>query len=325
MANAHDVQRLLDWEEERPVSVHWCRALRQVHARVVGRHVLAPVDLSQPGLQVIDVNCHTGEYSLHQDMFPILATLVHEALGTWLLDVNDAAPAPHWYYGGYPEDLLLSQRHFPGNIRLTEARLANYWPTHAHNHFDLVNMAITIPDAAFEGLEPQQLVSRQAALVKPGGYLQLTEMVYTDVAGQAMTLVSDLRAAHRVTSSIACGQILEGDIAESMETWMQEAGLEDIGSQDAMVPMGIDVGDEDLATVLARGWNYYVAKEISGLIMLQRWRNRYPGAVPALPPLPVRMNQLPFVRGLVEELLLTEGGSIRFVTVWGRKPLLTGS
>ena len=219
---------------------------------------------------------------------------------------------------------------------MVELDMEKDWPEGMHGKFDLVNMAYMLPPASLRGVRPLKVITRQAALLKPGGWLQITEMVpRVDQEGEetsAMGIAWGVRAAGSDAAAAIMGRPTTGEICKGLESWMNDAGLETIGTRDIPVAVGmksggeVDEKDKEAAKAIAKGWKVIVANDAKIVPKLTdltaQIQKKRQNLVVARPPLP--MDELPTAGDRVEQLLLSEGGEQLFRTVWGRKPLLSG-
>jgi SAM-dependent methyltransferase len=128
------------------------RLFTQLHliAAALGGHVLAPLDLTQPNLRILDVGTGTGRWlSLVKEQIP------EEVRDTATLMGTDIAP--------YPDSSIDVQMH----------NFKNPFPAEWEGSFDLVQMRSCLMMSP--GNEAAELVGRLVKLVKKGGWLQLVD------------------------------------------------------------------------------------------------------------------------------------------------------
>ena len=219
---------------------------------------------------------------------------------------------------------------------MVEVDVKRDWPKDMHGKFDLANMAYMLPPTSIQDINPLKTIVRQVALLKPGGWLQVTEMVPRAVQEgedtSAMGIVWGVRAAGTDAAATILERPTAGEICRDLESWIKDAGLETIESRDVTAPIGmrsgveLDKKEEELAKAIAKGWKVIVANDAKGVpkmmdLTAQALKKRR-DLVVVHPPLP--MDELPTAGDRVEQLLLSEGGEQLFRTVWGRKPLPSG-
>ena len=113
------------------------------------------------------------------------------------------------------------------------------WPAELQGTFDLVNQRFTLPAAM--SYPPQEVIKALASLLKPGGYLQLTEMDLAGPQGAAMVKVTNM--VKDILGLVGAPK----DVTAHIATWMNEAGLVAISSKDDTVSVGASAVNENLA------------------------------------------------------------------------------
>ncbi|KAL5923807.1 hypothetical protein ACKVV1_011444 [Pyricularia oryzae] len=121
-------------------------------SQALGGLVQAPVDLSQPNLRILDVGAGTGRW-----LSMVQESMTPSARATATLQGTDIAP--------YPDCA-------PG-ISIELHSFKNPFPEEWEASFDLVHMGSCLMMSP--GDEAPRLVARLARLVKPGGWLQLSD------------------------------------------------------------------------------------------------------------------------------------------------------
>lgn len=230
-------------------------------------------------------------------------------------DLASATPAQQSYVGADIE-----KRYFPAslppNFEMFVQDITKPWPAEAQGTFDLVNQRFTLP--AIVSYPTQDVIKGLASLLKPGGYLQLTEMDLSGAQGAAMI---------KLTSMVKDFLDLLGgikDVDTRLASWMEEAGLEAIESKDTVVPVGASAVNEDLAKksalsmrLTAEGLANAAAGKSLELASVESATDR----LRDLPPMSVPKEELPTLSEDVEKEVSKDGGSWKIKTVWGRKPL----
>jgi hypothetical protein len=108
------------------------------------------------------------------------------------------------------------------------------WPAELKGTFDLVHSRLALPGAGTN--PPRDVVQRLVDLVKPGGYIQQTEMVFTQWPGLGPAMQEFHQASVDVFSIAVAGQDLH--YMKAIEKWYGEMGLEDIQSEVYTIPIG---------------------------------------------------------------------------------------
>ncbi|KAH9906921.1 hypothetical protein F4778DRAFT_800852 [Xylariomycetidae sp. FL2044] len=175
------------------------------------KRVLAPLDMTKPGLKVLDSGTADGLFL--RSIEPLLAK-------PCTLSGYDIMPSffarshpPHFTYGVH--------------------NLAEPWPVDMHGQFDLVHQRFAIPGCG-KTATPRQSVGFLSKLVAPGGWIQLGEMDVKKPAkgGQAIT---DAMVLMRTMFKAVCGS---DSFAYDMTDWLREEGFEDVTEEVFEVPLG---------------------------------------------------------------------------------------
>lgn len=167
-----------------------------------GKLVLAPIDLSQPGLRVLDS-----------------AT----ADGYWLVDLASSVTQTATLIGTdlHPQHFITN---LPKNISLSTHSIFDTWPAPFQKSFDLVHQRFVLPICSDEA--SVDAVKKLFACVKPGGYIQLHDGDMAQIAEgpqhQAMMRFRDMmqKAWTLLGYNLSPGPKLAG--------WLKDAGAMDI-------------------------------------------------------------------------------------------------
>ncbi|KUJ19283.1 S-adenosyl-L-methionine-dependent methyltransferase [Mollisia scopiformis] len=181
--------------------------------------ILAPIDLSKPGLRILDSGC---------------------ADGLWLREVQPLIASPHSLIGtDFNPNLFPSDP--PGQIMHQAQDITKPWPADWANSFDFVHQRLVLGGCGPFG--PEKAVKHMIELVKPGGWIQLDEM---DLAGEQQLpgMGGELGRIIRAVFEASGGQ---WDFATKMKQWMIEAGLENVEEKTIHVAFGKSNPDPEIA------------------------------------------------------------------------------
>lgn len=189
-----------------------------------GRRILAQIDLTKPGLRILDSGTADGLFL--RAIQPLLAepfTLL-----------------------GY--DLM--QSFFPSTVppHTTFAihDIAGPWPAELQGTCDLVHQRFTIPGGTKKAT-PREIVRNLCQLVKPGGWIQLVEMDVTGtVHGPA------LRDAWAATGAFLTAAGAGTDYSKDMAGWLREEGFENVHNERVDIEVGARIKDAEWATRSAK-------------------------------------------------------------------------
>ncbi|KAH7304167.1 methyltransferase SirN-like protein [Stachybotrys elegans] len=177
-----------------------------------GKRILAPLDLSQPGLQILDSGT---------------------ADGLWLREIQPLLVEPYSLRGF---DIMPSffPSETPPHTTLEIHDITEPWPEQLHGQFDLVHQRATLLGGGMKS-SARECVRLLVKLVKPGGWIQLGE---NDVSkpvhgGPAMHHVWQALAVWFDTASRGDGQF-----ASKMASWLLEEGFENVREE----YINIDIG-----------------------------------------------------------------------------------
>jgi hypothetical protein len=170
--------------------------------------------------------------------------LVNPTTGLWLKDVASTSPAQHFYTG---TDIVSSYYPSPPppNFTFFNQSMTAPWPSSLFSSFDLVHSRLALPGA---GTHPAKLVVQNLiGLVKPGGWIQQTEMVFTEWPNLGPAMKEMVRVCVDVFT-IAIGE-QELDYLKGLEKWYAEAGLEDVQYETYTIGIGKRAGSEKIRKI----------------------------------------------------------------------------
>lgn len=157
---------------------------------------------------------------------PPLPTNDHEFVGT---DIN---PAP------FPQSI-------PPNVTFIVQDINKPWPSSQNGQFDLVHQRLAFIGA---GPNPSAAVSHLYSVLKPGGWIQISEGTMdfpADIVNKERTpAYSDML---QVMQSIAGVVGVEWHLGNILKGLLEEAGFTDIAEEDVTLNLGRTNKDENLA------------------------------------------------------------------------------
>ncbi|TGO22633.1 hypothetical protein BPAE_0160g00090 [Botrytis paeoniae] len=119
------------------------------------------------------------------------------------------------------------------------------WPSDLTSTFDLVHSRFALPGTGIHS--PRSVVSRLVALVKPGGYIQQSEMVFTPWPSNGPAMKEFQQACIDVFTMVIGGQELE--YLYNIGKWYREMGLEDVQYEIYTIPIGVKAKSERIRDI----------------------------------------------------------------------------
>lgn len=183
-----------------------------------GRLLFAPVDLSKPGLRILDSGT---------------------ADGRWLLELHSSSPSRHEYVGTdidqglYPDPA-------PDGTHFQNQSIREDFPAGWLGSFDVVHQRLVMAAAPPETVS--SVVKRLAGLLKPGGWMQLVEADTDSAQENGPALTSFLSFAQQMSTAGGMGPNLATTLADAM----REAGLQSVEERSVDVLHGRKNPDESL-------------------------------------------------------------------------------
>ncbi|KAJ8121569.1 hypothetical protein ONZ43_g2008 [Nemania bipapillata] len=212
-----------------------------------GRIVLPDIDLTQPGLKILD--------SGTADVFA----------GHWISELRKKLPSPgiHTYVGTDINPSLFPKT-LPPDTSFSVHNISHEWPSDMHSTFDLVHQRLTLPGAAPTPLS--QVISQLFALLKPGGWIQLVEAEQEGPdSGPVFQEFLDL--VRGLFTATGAGW----HYARDMRGWLEEAGAVDVDECVVDMAFGAKNPNEKLAEMSAR----CTAKAMDGLVKHAKSKLRF--------------------------------------------------
>jgi hypothetical protein len=182
-----------------------------------GNLLLCPLDLSRPGLRILDSATADGHF-----LTVVWDQLAHpesaELVGT------DIAPFP-------PLDL-------PDNITLAKQDILQPWPEKWEAYFDFVHQRTAL--AVTGGMEGAvAAVKRLVGLIKPGGWIQLVDgsVIAGNIAEGDKAFVKLLKVIWRALTRIGMNPTLGASTAEILRR-AGEGSLQNLGEKQGVSVLG---------------------------------------------------------------------------------------
>ncbi|KAI9150702.1 Methyltransferase psoC [Paramyrothecium foliicola] len=206
---AKDPEYLLPQPEKEVARLNEQDAVITYHMN--GKRILAPVDLSQKGLQILDSGT---------------------ADGLWLREIQPLLSLPYNLYGF---DVMPSffPKKTPSHTSFDLHDIAEPWPEALHGKFDLVHQRATLLGGAKRST-PRECIQMLTKLVKPSGWIQLSEMDVTKPVEGGV-------ATQHVWTALATWFQAAGAtdrFANSMADWLREEGFENVREEYIRIDVG---------------------------------------------------------------------------------------
>ncbi|KAJ0103935.1 hypothetical protein J7T55_010952 [Diaporthe amygdali] len=177
-----------------------------------GKRILAPIDLKQQGLRILDSATADGLFL--REIQPLL-TEPYALLG---YDIMESFFPP------------IS----PAHTTFAVHDIGDPWPTELHASCDLVHQRFAIPGGAKKAT-PRQIVSYLCQLVKPGGWIQLGEMDVRDGPVRGGPAMQDAWVCLRAWMTAAGSG---ATFANEMAGWLKDEGFENVKEEHVDISMG---------------------------------------------------------------------------------------
>ena len=201
-----------------------------------GQLIQAPIDMSKPGLRILDSGCADGK--LNSKCFK--NNQLTRMQGLWLRDIQYSAPASHAYVGTDINGNLFPSE-APASVKFQVQDITNPWPTEWENSFDLVHQRLVL--AGCYAFPVKQAVKSLVDLVKPGGWIQLEEMPLD----KQEKIPGTSGEVGRLIKEMFIGAGCDWNFAASLEQYLSDAGVEDIEGRIFEVPFGKTSPDPEFA------------------------------------------------------------------------------
>ena len=172
------------------------------------------------------------------------------SIGTWLRDLQSSVTSPHATYIGTDIEPELFPAQLPPGTLLIAHDLTKPWPRDWHASFDLVHQRLALAGAG-PNFPQQDAVANIAALVRPGGWIELVELDIDEPnpkdAGPALR--EFIQLLREIFTLVGLG----GNFALKLRGWLKAAGLEDVQERFVDCPAGARSRNADLAAKSING------------------------------------------------------------------------
>ncbi|KAI0392799.1 S-adenosyl-L-methionine-dependent methyltransferase [Xylariaceae sp. FL0594] len=220
-------------------------AIRQV----MGGLVVCPIDITQPGIRILDSGTCDGYWL--QDLVNCYSLRKHDAvlIGT---DITDAK-FPSSSQNTYTTTTTTAADENNGDTSLPAITfqlqsISQPWPEDWNGTFDLVHQRLVLGGCG-AAIPFGQAVRNLAALVRPGGWVQLVEPDQTCGVRDGPAMNNFLTLVTWVFEDMGG----HARYAYGIAAWLREAGFEDVREESVPLFLGRAIrGDEELARRTAR-------------------------------------------------------------------------
>ncbi|KAK5991641.1 Methyltransferase psoC [Cladobotryum mycophilum] len=186
-----------------------------------GKALYAPVDLSKPGLRILDSGC---------------------ANGRWIKDLQAASPAKHEYVGTDVVESLYPNPP-PEGTQFQDQSIKEAFPESWQGSFDVVHQRLVMAAAAPEKT-PTAVVQELANLVRPGGWLQMVEVIPSHIPNNPLSQNQYIDMLNVLYTSLytQVGQQYS-NLWACLPQEMETAGLKNVQKEEILVRFGAAVDD----------------------------------------------------------------------------------
>ncbi|KAL4783405.1 hypothetical protein BJX76DRAFT_358044 [Aspergillus varians] len=200
----------------------------------------APIDLSRPGLRVLDSATADGTITpkalfVLDSHCPRSDFLCPGTIGIWMKDVQTLA-APGTQFVGF--DIAPDpQSPLPPNIHIQAQNILEPFPSEWQNSFDLVHQRLLL--VMFSETQVHQILDRLIGTVKPGGWVQLFE-------GDASKRVYNPNAKSFEFFHKFVEKMESATVGRYLSDYLRDAGMINIGHQEVELQLGCANPDREL-------------------------------------------------------------------------------
>ncbi|KAF2158641.1 hypothetical protein M409DRAFT_30866 [Zasmidium cellare ATCC 36951] len=189
-----------------------------IHA-MGGKPLFAPVDLSRPGLKVLDSGC---------------------ANGRWLKDLQAASSAEHEYVGTDVVESLYPKPP-PKNTQFFDQSIKESWPKEWARTFDVIHQKLVMA-AALPEQNTSSVVNSFAGLLAPAGWLQMVEVDTEPLVNNGKAQNQYIEMLDTLYNKLGYGK---SRIFADLPSEMEKAGLINVEKKDVLVKYGAAVKDDE--------------------------------------------------------------------------------
>ncbi|KAI0470480.1 methyltransferase SirN-like protein [Xylariaceae sp. FL0804] len=184
-----------------------------------GQRILAPIDLTQPGLRILDSGT---------------------ANGLFLREIQPQLTAPYTLLGyDVMESFFPPAESRPEHTTFALHDIAEPWPSELQYTCDFVHQRFTLPGGAKKAT-PREMVGYLCRLVKPGGWIQLVEMDPT-VPAESKAMEDAWVATRAFLTAAGAGV----DYGRSLAGWLREEGFQNVEDKRINIDAGKSCADPD--------------------------------------------------------------------------------
>lgn len=197
------------------------------------RAVLAPIDLSKPGLRILDSGAANGRWLLD----------LHRSILTDAECCSGDKEQPRHEYVGTDVDSSLYPSSPPPGMSFCNQSIREPFPAAWQGTFDLVHQRLVMAAASPPTSTIESVTANLAGLLRPGGWLQVVELDNDCVPENGPALRCLLQYHQQNSAAGGLGPNLSVHVAGAM----REAGLQDVETRVVNVEYGVrNKNGEDL-------------------------------------------------------------------------------
>jgi hypothetical protein len=275
--------------------------------------VQAPINLSQPGLRILDSACADGKSTT--TLCPRNSSNENNIPGLWLKDIQQSLNPSHELFGTDINPNFFP-RSPPRNTTFQVQDVTKPWPTEWKSSFDLVHSRLGL--AGCGDFPVEQAVKNMIHLVKPGGWIQLDEMEVNKVTEGDGTVGE----FGRLLKGMFEASGVQWDFAGSLKGWLHEEGMTGVEERIIDVAYGKNCEDEEIARMSVES----MVTGVKAVAFGAKSKLFFPVAIYGLTESELGVMSISDddTDSLPERMAkeLEENGShVAMITVWGRKPL----
>ncbi|KAI1455490.1 hypothetical protein F4805DRAFT_435712 [Annulohypoxylon moriforme] len=247
-----------------------------------GKPLYAPVDLTKPGLHILDSAC---------------------ANGRWIKDLIASSPAKHEYVGTDVVESLYPKPP-PEGARFFDQSIKEPFPETWNGKFDLVHQRLVMAAAGPERT-PSYVVQNLADLLKEGGWLQMVEVATAPLPQNPVSQNQYIDMLDTLYANLYAGtKYQKSNLWSTLPEEMEGAGLKNVQKKEVIVGYGAAVADpyvreRSLRTAVAGVPNFLsVLRKMSQNIWKSEWDD---------------------LESRLYNDLKEKGGYTRYIITWGQK------
>ncbi|KAI2464378.1 hypothetical protein F4781DRAFT_73393 [Annulohypoxylon bovei var. microspora] len=247
-----------------------------------GRALYAPIDLTKPGLRILDSAC---------------------ANGRWIKDLIVNSPAKHEYVGTDVVESLYPNPP-PEGTHFLDQSIKEPFPEAWNGSFDLVHQRLVMAAAGPERT-PAYVVQNLADLLKEGGWLQMVEVATAPLPQNPASQNQYIDMLDTLYANLYAGtNYKKSNLWSTLPKEMEAAGLKNVQKKEVIVGYGAAVADpyireRSLRTAVAGVPNFLsVLKKMPHDTWKSEWDD---------------------LESRLYKDLKEKGGYTRYIVTWGQK------